>query len=101
MAFIQGTWYYNDPHIESMIGESFEEITWNFSQGTYEVYARCFVQQKHGGYQVIESQGDTLVLELFNPGTYTAERNSIRIPIDRANDTLSIQGAGPFSRLRP
>lgn len=102
VAFIQGIWYYNDPHIQEVVGESFQETTWTFLRGAYQLYSCCFVEQEQrGGYQVIESQGDKIVLELFNPGKFNAERTSIQIRIDRVNDTVTIQGNGPFTRGRP
>jgi hypothetical protein len=101
--FIQGSWYFNDPHLNRIAGESALETTWTFDRGAYQVYACCFVRSTHfGRYTILESQADTLVLELFNQdGSIKSERTSIKLVIDRENQTLKIQGGGPFTRIGP
>jgi hypothetical protein len=110
--FVQGTWYQNDPHLAGIDGEQQLESWWTFRQGimgTFEHYACCFVEiQRSGNYAILESDGENLVLELFNikghasrmsiaPGT-TVE---VRIKIDRQADTIEIDRAGPFIRTGP
>ena len=102
-AFIQGSWYYDDPHIKKQIGESYSETFWTFERGTYETYTCCFVQfEQFGRYNILESDGDKLVLELFNiDGKFNSERVPIAISIDRQGDTIRMARAGPFTRLAP
>ena len=101
--FIQGSWYFNDPHLKQVVGESALEEYWSFDRGTYHVYTCCFIRSNQSGrYDIVESQGDTLVLELFDrDGDITFERTSLKLVIDRENDTLTIQRGGPFTRSGP
>lgn len=103
VQFIQGSWYFNDPHLNSVAGESQLETVWTFDRGTYSVYSCCFARsQESGWYEVIESEGDKLVIELSNRnGDTNAERFSVAIEIDHAADTIEIQGNGPFTRTGP
>jgi hypothetical protein len=102
-AFIQGNWYYNDLHIQEVPGESYSESFWNFSRGTFDAYTCCFVKyHQYGRYDIVESEGDTLTLVLFNiDGNLNSERVQIGIRIDRETDTIRIQGGGPFTRTLP
>jgi hypothetical protein len=101
--FIQGGWYYNDRHIQEVVGESYVETTWYFDRGTYETYTCCFVEfQQFGRYDILESEGDKIVLDLFNiDGKFNSERVQIGITIDREKDTIKLPGAGPFTRTGP
>ena len=103
LQFIQGGWYYLDPHLQSVTGESQSETVWTFDRGAYTVYSCCFVKIQSGGsYQLIESEGDILTIEMFNSdGVFYGDRASVRIEIDRAADTIEIQGAGPYTRSIP
>jgi hypothetical protein len=100
-AFIQGSWFYNDQHIQEQIGETFEETIWTFDRSTYETYSCCFVKfQQYGRYDIAESEGDTITLELFNiNGKFKSERVTIAITIDREADTIRLLRAGPFTRM--
>ena len=102
-AFIQGTWFYNDLHIQEQVGESFSETYWTFDRGTYETYTCCFVKfQQYGRYDILESEGDKIVLEMFNiDGKLNSERYPVAITIDRATGTIRLVRAGPFSRISP
>ena len=101
--FIQGGWYYNDRHIQEVVGESYLETTWYFDRGTYETYTCCFVEfQQFGRYDILESEGDRIVLDLFNiDGKFNSERVQLGITIDRGADTIKLPGAGPFTRTGP
>ena len=58
--------------------------------------------QKYGRYDIIESEGDKLTLELFNiDGKFNSERVQIVITIDREADTIRLLRAGPFTRMAP
>jgi hypothetical protein len=101
--FIQGNWYFNDPHLLSVVGETYSETFWNFDRGTYETYACCFVKfQQFGRYDILESEGNKLILEMFNTnGKFNSERFQIGIRIDRQEGTITIGPTGPFTRTMP
>ena len=61
-SFIQGTWFYNDLHIQQQVSESFSQTYWYFDRGTYETSTCCFVEfQQYGRYDIMESEGDKLL----------------------------------------
>lgn len=100
--FIQGRWYYRDPHLDSVSGEQHLEIEWLFDRGTFEYYACCFNVDEllKGRYRIKESADDVITLELFNVGGRgLGIASEIRIVIDRDTDTLSIMGGRPFTRV--
>jgi hypothetical protein len=102
--FIQGTWYFRDPHLESVSGETYLEAYWTFNRGGFEFYTCCFAGEIHqtGRYRIVKSTEDVLDIELFNvKGTGTGDRGAMRLVIDREADTLVIQGSGPFERVLP
>jgi hypothetical protein len=102
-AFIQGTWFYNDLHIQEQVGESFSQTTWIFDGGNYEVYTCCFVEShQYGRYAILESSEDSLLLELFNiDGKYNSDRFQVNVKIDRQSDAISLLRQGPFTRISP
>jgi len=102
-AFIQGSWFYNDLHIQQQVGESFSETYWTFEGGNYETYTCCFVEyQQYGRYTILESEEDRLLLELFNiDDKFNSERFQVMVKIDREADTISLMRAGPFTRITP
>ena len=101
--FIQGSWYYLDPHLEQVTSEAQLEVFWTFDRGAYEYYACCFVKmQQTGRYAFIKSEGDSLFIELFNPnGDTRAEAVEIKIVVNREAGTIKIQGSGEFTRTMP
>jgi hypothetical protein len=103
--FIQGSWHFSDPHLNNLSGESHLEITWSFAGGTYEYHSCCFNGEVYqtGRYEIVRSEGATIVLELFNQrgSSFGSGRHEIGITIDRENETLTIQAAGPFTRTLP
>ena len=109
---IQGTWYRNDPHLANLSGEQQLESWWTFRQGivgTFEHYACCFVEVlQSGNYTVLNSDEETLVLELFNVRGHLSGISlkpdtaaEVRIKIDRQADTIKIDRTGPFVRRGP
>jgi hypothetical protein len=102
-VFIQGSWQYLDPHLQEIVGETYLETFWTFASGTYETSSCCFVRfQQYGSYNVLESEGDTLTLELFNiDGNFSSERVQIIVLIDREADTIKLTGGGELTRLNP
>ena len=101
--FIQGSWYYLDPHLEQMTSEAQLEVFWTFDRGSYEYYACCFVKmQQTGRYAFIKSEGDSLYIELFNPnGDTRAEPVEMKIVINREAGTIKIPGSGELTRTMP
>jgi hypothetical protein len=102
-TFIQGRWYHNDPHLLSKVGETYAETFWTFDRGTYETYTCCFVKyQQSGRYTILESEGDTLILEFFYiNGKPNSERFQVGVKVDPESDTIRIQGSGPYERIWP
>jgi hypothetical protein len=99
--FIQGTWYYNDPHLNSIAAEQQQETIWSFDRGTFEQYSCCFSGEHYmkGQYRILDSKEDSLSLELFNiKGGATQEPVTIKIVIEREADSLSIQHVAGFTR---
>ena len=101
--FIQGSWYYLDPHLEQMTSEAQLEVFWTFDRGSYEYYACCFVKmQQTGRYAFIRSEGDSLYIEMFNPnGDTRAEPVEMKIVINREAGTIKIPGSGELTRTMP
>lgn len=100
-AFIQGDWYYWDVHLGQITGEQDLEIWWTFSGGKYSLSACCFTKhQENGHYRITKSEGDTLILELFNRRGQIQGMNiprdeigEIKIVINRTDDTIKINQA--------
>jgi len=89
--FIQGTWEITNPEA------GFEFFQWSFSNGTFtreQEIDRANTLYTTGSYRVIESSGDDLILELFDYAgdriSYENNPMTIKIEIDRANDTARI-----------
>jgi hypothetical protein len=101
--FIQGNWYFSDPHLQQVVAEPAQESFWTFDNGTYSMYACCFAEQSETGrYEILESEGDRLVLELYNRnGSVKADRAQIAITIDQDAGTIKIGRAGPYVRDVP
>jgi hypothetical protein len=101
--YIQGSWFYNDLHIQQVVGESFQEAQWTFDRGTFSFYTCCFMRSELSGrYEILKSDADSITLELFQlNGRLNSERTDIKIKIDRDQQALNIQGTGPFTRVGP
>ena len=101
--FIQGRWYHNNPHLLEVVGESFQETFWTFDRGTYHTHSCCFARYEQSGrYTILESEGNTLILEFFNiNGKLNSERYQVGVKIDPETDTIRIQGSGPYERIYP
>jgi hypothetical protein len=101
VQFIQGTWQLAETNADNRFFE------WHFENGTFtrqqEIDSTTTLYTT-GQYQIIESEGASLTLELFD---YTGDRiayenNPITLPIeiDRENDTARIQNT-VFVRVLP
>ena len=107
LEFIQGIWYFNDPHLRDAPGESNMESTWVFHRGSFQHSACCFVKvQESGWYRLIKADDRGITLELFNLEGHVAgmqhsrqDSMEIRLVIDRGADTLKIGAAGPYRRI--
>ena len=94
VQFIQGTW----ENAQADGGNRF--FQWVFDNGTFtcqqEIDSGTFLYTT-GQYQLVESDGDLLTLELFDFSgdriSYEDSPMTIRIEIDRANDTARIANA--------
>ena len=102
-AFIQGRWYYNDPHLRSVVGETYQETYWTFDRGAYQTNSCCFARfEQSGRYTILDSQGDTLTMEFFNiNGKLNSERFQVAVIINQETGTINVQGSGPFERIWP
>ena len=89
--FIQGSWQIAQP------GAGNEFFQWHFSNGTFireqKIDGGSWLYTT-GRYQLIESKGDVLTLELFDfSGDRISYENNpmrIKLEIDRANDSVRI-----------
>jgi hypothetical protein len=100
-AFIQGTWIYNSEHLQNLAGEQHLTVVWSFDRGAFSYSACCFNIDtfQTGSYGILESEGDRLLLELFNvKGGSPGVGGEILVKINRGNGTLSIGGTAPYER---
>ena len=73
-------------------------LEWTFNGGSFEMSGYPPIYQT-GQYRVRASESDTITLELYNQeGDLSTDDRAITIVIDSANDQLTIDGQGPFSR---
>jgi hypothetical protein len=98
--YIQGDWFFSAPGVGGITSQTSVHTYWNFDAGTLVAHSCCKDRPgMSGDYRVVESEGDSLVLELFNmEGAGAEDGYQLRIVIDRSGEALSIQGVGPFSR---
>lgn len=107
--FIQGQWYDNNDHLANIPGESAQETYWYFDDKTFESYGCCFATQNFSGYyRIMKSDGDTLLLELYQLKGQnsdivfnTDDKLTIEIKIDRQADTIQFGRGDSFSRVFP
>ena len=99
--FIQGTW--EIPHADA--DNKFYQ--WQFSNGTFtreQAIDRGSPLYTTGRFRLVESDGDSLILELFDffgdRISYEDNPMTIKIEIDRANDTARITNT-LFIRVSP
>jgi hypothetical protein len=105
--FIQGQWYDNDDHLSNLAGESRQETSWYFEDKTFEVYGCCFTTMDFSGYyRVVESEGDTLQLELYrlngqNGNMIFKDMDVIpvEINVDREADTIQFGSGDAYIRV--
>lgn len=93
--FLQGRWQRGNVHFVD---------EWFFDRGTFSHQSAVVVfhpQVQTGRYAIIESQGDSLTLELYDlSGSFADDSQEIRITIDREAGTLKI-GREVYTRVAP
>ena len=101
VQFIQGTWEIPRADTDNRF------YRWQFSKGTFirqQEIDRGSLLYTTGQYRLVESDGDLLTLEIFDfSGERISYENSpmtIKIEIDRANDTARITNT-LFIRVSP
>jgi hypothetical protein len=92
--FIQGKWT-----AAGDLGDGHSwYLEWTFDGGSFEMSGYPPIYQK-GKYRMTASEGDTITLELYNQeGDLSTDDRAITVVIDSANDQLTIDGQGPYSR---
>ena len=107
VEFIQGAWYYKDAHLANLPGESAQLTDWVFNNYYFTMNTCCFVEANYSGYYSISDREENeLTLELFNleghmggMAIHKDDTLSIVIKIDPENDTITISGDGPYTRV--
>lgn len=95
--FIQGLWTASG----TIDDEHAWLLGWGFGNGSFTVQGYPSFQHS-GNYEIVSSEGDTLVLKLIKQkGDWPTADREITISIDRVNDTLIIDNLGPFVRSKP
>jgi hypothetical protein len=103
-AVIQGTWIFD--HNPGRLATDHQPANdfqyWTFDNGHYRYYSCCLHKhEEQGRYQIVKSEGDVLVLELFEGATTRFGGREIRIDINRDKDVLKIFNKEPFVRGLP
>jgi hypothetical protein len=107
--YIQGGWIFVDPHLQDVVGQSYLEHVWVFSDGRFTYEACCLREVYMEGYYRFaesgtDSAGEYLVLDLYdieaNEMLYEVDQQ-IRISMDKSADTIRISLSGPYTRLNP
>jgi hypothetical protein len=95
--FIQGQWSYS----QDLGGGFASTLTWDFRSGHFTLEG-CPPLSQEGDYRVVKSDGDNVTLRLVNQSgdLPTADRD-LEIVLNRSDETLMIDGQGPFHRVNP
>ncbi len=107
LQFIEGTWHYDDEHLKQVAAEQHLEITWSFHRGRFAMTSCCFGEaEMTGNYRILKSEGDKIVLELYNQqghegGHVITDAHSFQmnVALDRETGTLRIGRFGPYERV--
>ncbi len=93
--FIQGGW-----RVTGQTGSYGWFLEWRFERGRFDLKGYPPLAQE-GKYRIIKTEGDKLMLELYDQkGNFGTENSRIEVVIDKKKDTLMIKGQGPFARVR-
>jgi len=100
-VYVQGDWFFSAPGVGGITQQMSVHTYWNFDDGALVAHSCCDDRPGMSGqYRIVKSEGNSLVLELFDTeGTGVEDEYQVQIVIDRVAETLSIQGVGPFSRM--
>ncbi len=109
LQIIQGSWFYEDPHLKVVEGQPHWIERWIFDRGSFANSGCCFGEVNiTGSYRILESDENLLLLELYNmqgtQGTMVIDRDTVttmQVKIDPETDTLIIGRTGPYSRVSP
>jgi hypothetical protein len=107
-AYIQGSWVYDDPHLATVVAEPNWTERWIFDRGSFADDGCCFGNVSiSGSYRILESEGDTITIELYHmDGSQNSTpvnwdtTTSLKITIDRENETIKVGRNGPYTRVR-
>ena len=96
--FIQGQWLFANAQGDSRSGTGHVYYEWRFDNGSFSSYFEVAMgkpQTLDGYYRILSSEGDQIVLEIYDlDGTqasqYTDRTGQITLTIDRENEQLKI-----------
>jgi len=95
--FIQGSWDTGVDVDTTEVNTTNTYIEWRFTNGTFYLHQEIGLGaplNSQGSYQILESEGDLIVLELFNIQgdvfTYNNTSTDLRIRVDRDQDAIWI-----------
>lgn len=100
-AYIQGDWFFSAAGVVGVTDQTNVHTYWHFGDGRVGAHS-CSDDYPdiNAHYRVVESDRDALLLELFDIEEGAVEEGyQMQIVIDRAADSLSIQGVGPFEEI--
>ncbi len=99
--FIQGDWTYSVPSVGGVTSQTVVHTFWRFDDGTFQAHSCCDNRPgMEGQYRVVDSDEDTLVLELFDiEGAGPDDGYELTVVINRDGDSMKLQGEGPFLRF--
>jgi hypothetical protein len=107
VAYIQGIWSHEDMHLAPIVGEEHLITRWIFDRGTFANDACCFLGETSlvGSYRVMESDENSLTLELYNIDGYQGPNpisndavTSLKITF-QDDGTITIGRAAGFIRI--
>jgi hypothetical protein len=105
--FIQGTWSIVNEAKTGSASSATRYFAWEFSGGTFyreEELDPLTTIQSQGRYRIVESDGDVLLLELYDIKgerfTYNNSDVEVKIEIDREQDMVRITSR-LFERVSP
>ena len=93
LEFIQGTWHFNHQDTRLAIDHlpANDVEYWHFENYTFRKWNCCIhFDQENGDFRVISSEGDVLIIELYNcvGSAFGSDDRQYEIKIDRENDTI-------------
>ena len=82
--FFQGVWMWESEHLKTVIGESYQKVTWKFDNGWFDYHSCCYPEEVYmqGSYRVIEETDNMITLELYDivgASSQFGDRGELRI----------------------